>query len=199
MIHILFAKYIFIHSSLAISTVPTTCFVLNRSDYIKLSVSYSKVSNYNLPKGLTLQNFDTISFLGSGSYGQVTLVQEKSSLRVYALKAISKYDIEVRQSKLAVLRERNVLKMISHPFIVQLNYTFRSLTKVYFLLEFLQGGDMFGFVSKRIEDLSLRAQHVKFYGACILMAVTHLHSKDILYRFSVCVCVYMYMYVYVYL
>ena len=179
-----------IHITQAISFVPTTCFVLNRSDYIKLSVSYSKVSNHNLPKGTTLQNFETLGFLGSGSYAEVSLVKEKSSSRVYALKAISKYDIEVKQSQVAVLREKNILKMISHPFIVQLNYTFRSSTKVYFLLEFLQGGDMFGFVSKRIEDLSVRAQHVKFYGACILMAITHLHSKDILYRLSsVVVCI----------
>jgi ribosomal protein S6 kinase alpha-1/2/3/6 len=75
--------------------------------------------------------------------------------------------------------ERNILANINHPFIVHLNYAFQTEGKLYLILDFLKGGDLFGRLAK---EVMFTEEDVKFYMAELVLALDHLHSLGIIYR-----------------
>jgi len=75
--------------------------------------------------------------------------------------------------------ERNVLETVSHPFIVNLMYAFQTPTKLYFVLEYCPGGELFFHLSRAGRFSEGRC---RFYASEILLAVGHLHGLDIIYR-----------------
>ena len=70
------------------------------------------------------KDFETISVIGKGSYGTVTLVRKKDTRRLYAMKALKKRDIIRKAVVDQALTERRILERIRHPFIVQMQYAF---------------------------------------------------------------------------
>lgn len=75
--------------------------------------------------------------------------------------------------------ERNILASINHPFIVRLQYAFQTEGKLYLVLDFLRGGDLFGRLAK---EIMFTEEDVKFYMAELVLALDHLHSLGIIYR-----------------
>lgn len=68
---------------------------------------------------------------------------------------------------------------VSHPFILKLKYTFQTEQKLFFVLDYCPGGDLFFYINQigRFKEDS-----VKFYAGCILLALESLHQNNILYR-----------------
>ena len=77
--------------------------------------------------------------------------------------------------------EKKILSAVDHPFIVKLYSTFHDARKLYMLLEFVQGGELFAVVHTTKTDGIPDAQ-AKFYAAGIILALGYLHKKDIAYR-----------------
>ena len=78
-----------------------------------------------------------------------------------------------------VRAERDVLKLVDSPFIVHLSGVFQDENCIYFVLEYICGGEFFRHLRQRgrlAEDVA------KFYAAEVLLAFEYLHSKDIVYR-----------------
>lgn len=75
--------------------------------------------------------------------------------------------------------ERNILVDVEHPFIVKLHYAFQTAGKLYLILDFLRGGDLFSRLSK---EVMFTEEDVKFYLAELALALNHLHSLGIIYR-----------------
>ena len=75
--------------------------------------------------------------------------------------------------------ERNILADVVHPFIVKLHYAFQTEGKLYLILDFLRGGDLFTRLSK---EIMFTEEDVKFYLAELALALDHLHSLGIIYR-----------------
>ena len=75
--------------------------------------------------------------------------------------------------------ERDILAQISHPFIVKLHYAFQTEGKVYLVLDFLRGGDLFTRLSK---EVMFTERDVQFYLAELALALDHLHALGIVYR-----------------
>lgn len=75
--------------------------------------------------------------------------------------------------------ERNILAQLSHPFIVKLHYAFQTEGKLYLILDFLRGGDLFTRLSK---EVMFTEEDVKFYLAELTLTLEHLHSLGIVYR-----------------
>jgi p90 ribosomal S6 kinase len=75
--------------------------------------------------------------------------------------------------------ERNILVDVRHPFIVRLHYAFQTEGKLYLILDFLRGGDLFTRLSK---EVMFTEEDVKFYLAELALALDHLHSIGIIYR-----------------
>jgi len=118
--------------------------------------------------------------IGKGSYGKVMLVRYKDrSNEVYAMKMLRKENIVKRNQVEHTKTERNVLETVSHPFIVNLVYAFQTPKKLYFVLEYCAGGELFFHLSRAGRFSEGRC---RFYTAEILLAIEYLHRLDIIYR-----------------
>jgi len=76
-------------------------------------------------------------------------------------------------------RERMILQTMQHPFLMTLQFAFQSEDKLYMVLEYMKGGELFHWLRQAKRFTEDRA---KLYGAEILLALAHLHSHDIVYR-----------------
>lgn len=128
---------------------------------------------------LGINDFTLLKVIGKGSYGKVLLVRKKDSGEMLAIKMLKKSYIERRNQVLHTKTERNVLARVNHPFIVKLRYAFQNATKLYFVLEFCPGGELFFHLSK---ERSFPEPRARFYAGCIVLAIEHLHEKNIIYR-----------------
>lgn len=131
---------------------------------------------------IKFSDLTAIAVLGAGTFGRVSLVQEKGKKdNVYALKALIKSEIVLHKQEANVIQEKNVMLHSNHPFILRLYATFKDQARLYMLLEFVQGGELFTVIHTATSD-GVPATHAKFYGAGVLLGLCYLHSKDIAYR-----------------
>ncbi|KAG5178312.1 kinase-like domain-containing protein [Tribonema minus] len=126
-----------------------------------------------------LAEFDLVRVIGKGSFGKVTLVRKKSSGRYYAMKVLAKAHLEKSKQIEHTRTERRVLGCINHPFIVSMHYAWTTAAKIYFVLDYCPGGELFFHLSKRKK---LPEYMARFYAAEITLALEHLHDNDIVYR-----------------
>ncbi|XP_030172630.1 ribosomal protein S6 kinase alpha-2 isoform X6 [Lynx canadensis] len=94
--------------------------------------------------------FELLKVLGQGSYGKVFLVRKTKGSdtgQLYAMKVLKKATLKVRD-RVRSKMERDILAEVNHPFIVKLHYAFQTEGKLYLILDFLRGGDLFSRLSK---------------------------------------------------
>ncbi|TMW55616.1 hypothetical protein Poli38472_010498 [Pythium oligandrum] len=127
----------------------------------------------------TLQDFKMIQVIGRGSFGKVVLVGHKETKKLYAMKMLSKENIVKRKQVEHTRTERRVLGYTKHPFIVGLHFAFQTPQRLYFVLDYCPGGELFYHLS-RMKKLP---EHMAcFYAAEITLALEHLHSLGVVYR-----------------
>ncbi|XP_045698785.1 ribosomal protein S6 kinase alpha-2 isoform X2 [Phyllostomus hastatus] len=125
--------------------------------------------------------FELLKVLGQGSYGKVFLVRKVAGPdagQLYAMKVLKKATLKVRD-RVRSKMERDILAEVSHPFIVKLHYAFQTEGKLYLILDFLRGGDLFTRLSK---EVMFTEEDVKFYLAELALALDHLHGLGVIYR-----------------
>ena len=98
---------------------------------------------------LTINNFNLLKTLGKGGFGKVYLVQKKGSKELFALKTIKKLFIIEKKQFEQVKREKEILYEAKHPFLVGLHAAFQTPDKLFFLMPFIQGGDLYAQLKKR--------------------------------------------------
>lgn len=94
--------------------------------------------------------FELLKVLGQGSFGKVFLVRKilgPDAGQLYAMKVLKKASLKVRD-RVRTKMERDILVEVNHPFIVKLHYAFQTEGKLYLILDFLRGGDVFTRLSK---------------------------------------------------
>ncbi|CCH46391.1 Serine/threonine-protein kinase [Wickerhamomyces ciferrii] len=133
----------------------------------------------NENKHLTIDDFDLLKVIGKGSFGKVMQVRKKDSQKIYALKAIRKSHIVSKSEVTHTLAERTVLAQIDNPFIVPLKFSFQSPEKLYFVLNFINGGELFYHLQK---EGRFELSRARFYTCELLIALECLHSFNIIYR-----------------
>lgn len=125
--------------------------------------------------------FELLKVLGQGSFGKVFLVRKilgHDAGTLYAMKVLKKATLKVRD-RMRTKMERDILAEVRHPFIVRLHYAFQTEGKLYLILDFLRGGDLFTRLSK---EVMFTEEDVKFYLAELALALDHLHDLGIIYR-----------------
>lgn len=129
------------------------------------------------------QDFELKKVLGKGGYGKVFQVRKTTgadSNSYFAMKVLKKASIVRNQKDTAHTRaERNILEAVRHPFIVELVYAFQTGGKLYLILEYLSGGELFMHLEREgifLEDTTC------FYLCEIILALEHLHNLGIIYR-----------------
>lgn len=117
--------------------------------------------------------------LGSGSYGHVALVKSRKTNIQYAIKNIPNKQILYEQIHHNLELERNILLQIDHPFIVKLVKTLKDKKHVYFLMEYINGKELFDV----IRDIGLLSkEQTQFFSASLMLTMEYLHKKKFIFR-----------------
>ncbi|PLW49931.1 hypothetical protein PCANC_04746 [Puccinia coronata f. sp. avenae] len=128
---------------------------------------------------LTIDSFELLKVIGKGSFGKVMQVRKKDTGRIYALKTIRKAHIVSRSEVTHTLAERTVLAQITNPFIVPLKFCFQNPDKLYLVLSFINGGELFHHLQR---EGRFSEERSRLYTAELLSALECLHSMDVIYR-----------------
>lgn len=128
-----------------------------------------------------LEDFQKKALLGKGTFGKVFLatLQGDNSGKQYAIKAIRKDVLldfkQVQNTRL----EKDILFSCDHPFLCGMEYLFQTSTRLYFVMPFVKGGELYKIFKahKRLPE-----PVVKFYALQICMAIGYLHQKGIMHR-----------------
>lgn len=99
--------------------------------------------------------------------------------RLYALKSMRKDVMMNHNSVENIGLEKMIMLQVNHPFIVQMQFVFQREYRVYFMMDFMAGGELFRFMQR---ERRFQQEKVCFYIAQIALALDHLHKSDILYR-----------------
>ena len=141
---------------------------------IQLGLTFNKTSNI-----VGVGDFEMLVVLGRGGFGKVLQVKKKDTGRIYACKVLDKKLLLENDEVEATKMEKEVLRRINHPFIVGMKYSFQTPTKVYLVLDFINGGELFFHLRK---ERKFSEERCRLYAAELVLALEHLHSMGIIYR-----------------
>ncbi|KAH0544266.1 hypothetical protein FGG08_001529 [Glutinoglossum americanum] len=142
---------------------------------VRIGVEYVE----NRQRTLKIEDFELLKVVGKGSFGKVMQVMKRDTHRIYALKTIRKAHIISRSEVSHTLAERSVLAQINNPFIVPLKFSFQSPEKLYLVLAFVNGGELFHHLQK---EQRFDINRSRFYTAELLCALECLHGFNVIYR-----------------
>lgn len=156
-------------------------------------------------ESVTIEDFELLRVVGRGAFGKVMLVRRKPtptptptplqttsqrsgngavipppvSSKVYAMKVIKKAAVFAKHQVEHTKTERRILQGVDHPFMVKLRYAFQNASKLYFVMDYYNGGTLH-FHLRQAKVFS--EQRARFYAAQLVLAISHLHTYNIVYR-----------------
>ncbi|KAJ1558056.1 Serine/threonine kinase, partial [Cladochytrium tenue] len=111
----------------------------------------------------------------------VMLAEEVQTRQLYAVKVLKK-DYIVEHDEVEALRSEKRVFLIAnrerHPFLVNLHSCFQTESRVYFVMEYVSGGDLMWHIQRE----AFSEKRAKFYACEALLALEYFHKNDILYR-----------------
>lgn len=128
---------------------------------------------------LTLEDLSCVKMLGKGMFGNVFLTIHKTKKIFYALKTVDRRKIYAYELQESLILERKVLMQLDHIFIMKLVKTLKDHKRIYFVLEYVRGMDLFDVIRKMP---MVSEEDSRFYTACLIVILQHLHDRDIIYR-----------------
>jgi serine/threonine protein kinase len=138
-----------------------------------------KLRSVRLTENPQMEDFEKVRTLGTGTFGRVYLVKHQETGKFYALKVLRKMDVVRLKQVDHIKNEKNILLELNHPFIVTLYATWQDETNLYMLMDYVIGGELFSYLRRAGRFANDTA---RMYAAMVVMALEHLHAKNILYR-----------------
>uniref|UniRef100_A0AAZ3NPG3 protein kinase C n=1 Tax=Oncorhynchus tshawytscha TaxID=74940 RepID=A0AAZ3NPG3_ONCTS len=157
---------------------PSVSLVSSRKPSLSLSSVYRDTGKSASSLGLV--DFDLLSVIGRGSYAKVLLVRLKKTERIYAMKVVKKELVNDDEDIDWVQTEKHVFEQASnHPFLVGLHSCFQTESRLFFIIEYVNGGDLMFHMQRQRK---IPEEHARFYSAEISLALNYLHERGIIYR-----------------
>ena len=109
-----------------------------------------------------LDDFKIKKMIGKGTFGKVFLVEQEKTGKLFAMKCIRKDIILENEQMDNIQLEKDILYTIDHPFLVNMEFVFQNDARIYFLMHFVKGGELFRHLVqvKRFQD-----DQAKFFAA----------------------------------
>lgn len=137
------------------------------------------VDGIKISQGLGLQDFDLIRVIGRGRYAKVLLVRLKKNDQIYAMKVVKKELVHDDEDIDWVQTEKHVFEQASsNPFLVGLHSCFQTTSRLFLVIEYVNGGDLMFHMQRQRK---LPEEHARFYAAEICIALNFLHERGIIY------------------
>ncbi|GAP84950.1 putative serine threonine-protein kinase psk1 [Rosellinia necatrix] len=156
------------------------------NDFVSESVHekpiYGAIEGGLVRRKMQADDFEPLRCLGKGTYGTVLLVKQRNTGRLYAQKQFKKASVVVHKKLVEQTKtERQILESVSrHPFVVNLYYAFQDHEKLYLILEYGQGGELFTHLST---EKMFSEPTAAFYMAEMVLALSYLHETlGVVYR-----------------
>ena len=143
----------------------------------------SQLKPAKAPRGIALDDFDFQAVLGKGNFGKVMLAQERTTGILYAIKILKKEFIIENDEIESTKAEKRVFQTINQtqfPFLVNLHSCFQTESRLYFVMEYVSGGDLMWHIQHR----PFTPDQAKFYACEILLALEYFHQNNIIYRYA---------------
>ena len=153
------------------STLPKTSMHLDETTRTSVSTAVYEISHSS--EKVSADSFHAIKVVGRGSFGKVYLVQKKDSGEYFAMKSLKKEVVLKRKQKESTCAERLILEKVDSPFVVKLHYAFQTNSRLYFVMDFLNGGDIFYHLRR---EQRFSEERARFYAAEILLGLQCLHG-----------------------
>ncbi|KAL7720676.1 Protein kinase C [Entamoeba marina] len=130
-------------------------------------------------KSISIDDFDVVSLIGKGAFGKVMFVKYKETGEGFALKMVEKKRVVEMEEIEHMMTERNILKRVKHPFLVNLYYSFQTGTHLHYVIDYCPGGELYFHLLK---EKSFTEDRTKFYISQIILALECLHQMHVIYR-----------------
>ena len=122
----------------------------------------------------SIKDFELVKPIGKGAYGRVFLVRRKATGDLFALKVIKKQETVHKNQQKNVKMERDIMANVSNPFVVRLFYTFQNNDNLFWVMEYVNGGDLYSLLA----NFSYFGEEMaRMYAAEIVLALEYLHHK----------------------
>lgn len=128
-----------------------------------------------------LDHFNFLAVLGKGNFGKVMLAETKRSRKLYAIKVLKKEFIIENDEVESIRSEKRVFLIANrerHPFLTNLHACFQTETRVYFVMEYISGGDLM----LHIQRGQFGTKRAQFYAAEVCLALKYFHENGVIYR-----------------
>ncbi|RKP32768.1 kinase-like protein [Metschnikowia bicuspidata] len=128
-----------------------------------------------------LDDFQFLAVLGKGNFGKVMLAELRQTSKLCAIKVLKKDFIVAHDEAESVKSEKRVFLVASHgsiPFFLNLHCCFQTENRIYFVMEYVSGGDLMWHIQKN----RFSARRAKFYACEVLSALDFFHKNGIVYR-----------------
>ncbi|KAF6119438.1 large tumor suppressor kinase 2 [Phyllostomus discolor] len=144
-------------------------------------ILYQKESNYNRLKRAKMDKsmFVKIKTLGIGAFGEVCLACKVDTHALYAMKTLRKKDVLNRNQVAHVKAERDILAEADNEWVVKLYYSFQDKDSLYFVMDYIPGGDMMSLLIR----MEVFPEHLaRFYIAELTLAIESVHKMGFIHR-----------------
>ena len=150
------------------------------SEQMRLILAQKETNHLRLKRAkMNKTMFESITNLGVGAFGRVDLVRKTDTKQLYAMKTLHKADVLQRQQVAHVKAERDILAEADSEWVVKLYYSFQDQQNLYFVMDYIPGGDMMSLLIK----LGTFPEHLAlFYTAELVMAIESVHKMRFIHR-----------------